>query len=44
LSGVRFRCIYLVGHDFGAFMCEGYDFGVISYLRDDDFGAFMCEG
>ena len=27
-SGVRFRCIYLRDDDFGAFMCEGLDFGV----------------
>ena len=28
--------------DFGAFMCEGYDFG--AFTLSVDFGAFMCKG
>jgi len=39
--GVRFRCIYMRSHDFGAFMYEGWDFNSFEGWW---FGAFMFEG
>ena len=41
--GVGYRCIYLRSDNFGAFMCDGQDFGAFTRGRMIC-GAFICEG